>query len=166
MAKTGEYEVDYGHWKGKCYDMGPSGLGLYNKEVPPNAKWIVSWYKVDGYDGSGAAVMKVGRGTYYYTSISHCSCFGPLDEDDPWGKPVGDYRALIKLLTHDPVIEGRPRDPNDHDYVMHWEILKKVRQLHRQELRAKERRRAKRSEQVSSGVQVRDEHGQGKVDGA
>lgn len=155
---------DYDQFK-RTYDVGPSGLGLYNKDVPKDVRWVVAWYNLDGYDGTGAAVMKVGRGTYYYTSIGHCSCFGPLDEDDPWGKPVGDYRALIKLLTHDPNIVGRPRDPLDYDYVMHWEILKKVRQIHRQERRAKERRRATRSEQVSSGVQVRDEHGQCQVEG-
>lgn len=46
---------------------------------PQEWEWCVIEYDVDGYEGSGHAVMKVGDWLNVW-SLSHCSCFGPGEQ--------------------------------------------------------------------------------------
>lgn len=56
-----------------------------------NAEWLVYWYEVGSYEGSGFSIWKNGD-TYYYHDMGHCSCYGPTSEMDNTGgyKRLGD----------------------------------------------------------------------------
>lgn len=44
-----------------------------------SANWVVYHYNNYGYDGDGFIVWRNGN-KYGYTRISHCSCYGPVDD--------------------------------------------------------------------------------------
>ena len=46
---------------------------------PQEWEWCVIEYTMDGYEGSGHAVLKAGDWLNVW-SLSHCSCFGPGDQ--------------------------------------------------------------------------------------
>jgi len=134
MKEVKQYGINDGYW-------------VSESEVLPNTKWVVVWYESHSeYEGDGVAIAKVGRGEYYWANLGHCSCYGPLDEpDDAWGK-IGDYRALLHALEFDENIEGRRRDPKDHDYKMYAAVLRQVKKIHKQERRTLDNRRKRKAE--------------------
>ena len=124
----------------RFYNVGPDELDANKQDLPDKAKWAVAWYEAVDYDGNGLAVAKVGR-HYFSININHCSCYGPLEDPD-WSD-VGDYQAILHFLEFDEYVKGRRRDSKDCDAEQYSEILKKVKQLHKQERRTVERRLAR-----------------------
>jgi hypothetical protein len=47
----------------------------------PEVEIFVYNYQHGGYDGSGFALWKEGK-KFGYTYLGHCSCYGPLEEND------------------------------------------------------------------------------------
>lgn len=72
------------------------------------------WYVAGGYEGAGHILYRSG-GMWDYHSLSHCSCYGPLECFDP--KPrYPSLDALLELCTQDlrdelaPCIEAARKD--------------------------------------------------------
>lgn len=45
-----------------------------------DAEYFVYNYKVGDWEGTGWAVWKMPDGKFGYTSLSHCSCNGPVED--------------------------------------------------------------------------------------
>lgn len=64
------------------FNVGPDELNDYdlayiNKD---DYDWVVYWYLSDIYEGSGEAVaLNNKNGLLEYCNLSHCSCFGPME---------------------------------------------------------------------------------------
>lgn len=78
-------DIDY-------YSVGPDDLGKYYQDWNSSYysfsldnffqlgfKWIVCWYREDGYDGQGIAVALDKNGRFFVRHLDHCSCFEPLE---------------------------------------------------------------------------------------
>ena len=53
---------------------------------PSGAEWCVYWYETGSYDGSGTAYAGNSDGEYWMTTLGHCSCYGPCDDEKQWDK--------------------------------------------------------------------------------
>jgi len=61
------------------YDREDGELSDYDlNHIPDTVTDIWYWYAQGSYDGSGIMVLKTSDG-YYLHDMSHCSCYGPLD---------------------------------------------------------------------------------------
>ena len=66
------------------------------------ADWVAYHYTAGAYDGYGEACWFIG-GKLYYKNLSHCSCFGPAEDD--YGSSKGsipddmDYFVIDKGLV-------------------------------------------------------------------
>lgn len=96
-------------------DAGTDDYDVESGRIPPDAKWMVEWYKYGSYDGDGYAVWQTDAG-YHWCSLSHCSCYGA------WGD--GDNRHHAKASTADELREwlfrhdalGKLRTEADYDW--------------------------------------------------
>lgn len=57
-------------------------------------KWVVYWYETGDWDGSGEAVG-YKDGLLYIKNLSHCSCYGPMDD----GLESGDKMTVEAFLS-------------------------------------------------------------------
>lgn len=86
----------------KIYNVGTEEQDPPLGALPPNCKWIVYEYIPEDWEGSGEAYA-YADGKYWYTSLGHCSCYGPWDEND-YGDPkeweeIGNLKQL-KIYTN------------------------------------------------------------------
>lgn len=66
----------------KLYNVGVDELNEYdiNDMDGESFDFIVYWYESGSYDGDGEAVGYIKEeNILYVTSLSHCSCYGPMD---------------------------------------------------------------------------------------
>lgn len=78
----------------KIYQVGPDDPGVGEEE---RFEWIVHWYEIGDYDGSGEAVgLNKEDGLLYIKNLGHCSCYGPFDD----GMESGDKMTVAKFLEH------------------------------------------------------------------
>lgn len=67
------------------------------------ADLFVYSYEYGSCDGDGFAVWRKGK-KWYYTSLSHCSCFGPFDELKPSsnaGFTLAEVKKVATELNYD-----------------------------------------------------------------
>ncbi len=54
------------------------------------------WYESGSWEGSGDMLVRTKDGLFHHFSLSHCSCYGPLDgiEDYKWnqGQRLDDFK--------------------------------------------------------------------------
>ncbi len=107
-------EIDISKW----HQLGPDPLVLFewNTNNLKLADWVVYWYREDGYEGSGVLVCKWATGEYGMTNLSHCSCYGPIDD--------APHTFTLKAILAD--LES---SPEDYDYAENSAVLAKVREL-------------------------------------
>jgi hypothetical protein len=58
-----------------AFDCWADVMSAFAVEFPEPDEVLLAHYNIDGYEGS-AAVLYCNRGTYFYVSGSHCSCYG------------------------------------------------------------------------------------------
>jgi hypothetical protein len=107
------------------YPVGPDHLSEYDA-LPTDRLWVVYWYCNGGYDGSGLGAALKSDGNIEYSSLDHCSCYGPTES---WGKCVVSVEEFLSYDKADPVVPGRERSPQDYDYQQWQAVVKKVREL-------------------------------------
>ena len=102
----------------RIYNVGHDELGEYDLAQIPHDEyqWLVYSYTIDSYEGFGEAVALTKGGEIHVHLLSHCSCYGPLDE---WGRP----RAVVS-----PEEYLRAKD-SVHDFGSLPEVEAKVREL-------------------------------------
>ena len=63
------------------YSVGDEDLsdGELDDFEPGSAVWCVYAYTMDGYEGSGEAVVLRDTGDLDIYYLNHCSCYGPTD---------------------------------------------------------------------------------------
>ena len=68
----------------QVYNDGPCELSEYDLDhiLADLVEWVVYWYDLDWYDGSGQMVALRKDGQLEVLNLVHCSCYGPLDG---WG---------------------------------------------------------------------------------
>jgi len=100
----------------KIYSLGPDNLEDYEltQITEDQFEWLVYSYENYGYEGGGDAVALGKDGSLYYSSLSHCSCYGPTES---WP----DKKMSIEEFLRD--------KDNVHDYHFMEEVDKKVRAL-------------------------------------
>lgn len=100
----------------KIYNVGPDELCDYEvgQITADQFKWLVYFYEIGDYCGDGEAVAMGKDGLLYYTSLSHCSCYGPMES---WP----DRKITVTEFL-------RPKD-SVHDYCFKEEVNKQVRAL-------------------------------------
>lgn len=100
--------------------LGPNELNEYDfANLPPNLKWLVYWYECGSYEGSGCAAWANSDGTYGYTNLGHCSCYGP----------TGDNGIIDVRLTSDEVARGiLGLYPSDHDKAVADAFDRKIKE--------------------------------------
>lgn len=66
--------------------------------VPDNYEVFVSDYHIDSYEGYGEAVG-IKDGYAYIYNLSHCSCYGPIDDGPHEQIPLDTYinSALVSV---------------------------------------------------------------------
>lgn len=79
--KKSEYKgmkVVFVDYKG-CYEESQE-LDNYELDhfVNLGATEVYYWYAIGSYEGGGAVIYKVGN-LWYDGSLSHCSCYGPIE---------------------------------------------------------------------------------------
>lgn len=52
---------------------------LFDLEENSDIDWIIYDYEDYGYEGSGWALVRNKNDIYLLYNLSHCSCYGPLD---------------------------------------------------------------------------------------
>ena len=92
------------------YQVGPDDISEYGCE---SYQWVVYWYEVGDYCGSGEAVSFDGS-EYRTHSLGHCSCYGPSE-----GMESGDVTSLDSIIG-DSLAHGQELKP---------EVIAKVREL-------------------------------------
>lgn len=114
----------------KVYDVGPYSLEGYELErIPADRPWVVVWYEVDGYEGSGLAATMRPDGNIEYKDLGHCSCYGAID--GPWESEcsVVPKDVFLTLDKYDDALPGRERSPRDYSYSRWQPVVAKVREL-------------------------------------
>lgn len=74
----------------------------FHSIIPPDAEWAIYDYETGHYDGSGTAYAGNSKGRFWSTSLGHCSCYGPLEDDDrytPRSWDEGDSSDMLMHLT-------------------------------------------------------------------
>lgn len=95
--------------------LGPDTTEL---DIPETVDWVVYWYEVGSYCGSGEAVY-LDENRIYYGDLGHCSCYGP--ERATYSSMTQD--EALTLVEYDPNLPKRKRDPDDyrhHEGVALW----------------------------------------------
>lgn len=100
----------------RCFNVGPDDLTSDLAQFEDRYEWVVYWYESGDYDGGGEAVALRKDGKIDVWNLSHCSCYGPLDEWDH--KP--DVYSVEEFL--------RDKE-NIHDLTVKSEVEKKARRL-------------------------------------
>jgi len=67
---------------------------------------IVYWYARGGYEGSGHLLVYL-KGAWHHKDLSHCSCYGPLDDLD-FSKPISSLSAWLEQATPEFRAEVQP----------------------------------------------------------
>lgn len=102
----------------ELYKVGKDDLGQYDLyDVDPEKfEWLVYSYDFWGqYEGDGEAVALGKDGLLYVHDMSHCSCYGPMDQ-------FGNKGTMT--------VEEFLREKDDvHDYQARDEVESKVRML-------------------------------------
>lgn len=63
------------------------------KYIKDFADLIIYSYFTEPYEGSGNALIRNKDGTWAHTSLSHCSCYGPLENfDSRWYNTLDDLK--------------------------------------------------------------------------
>lgn len=60
---------------------------------------LVYYYASGSYEGSGVALLRKD-GNWSYESLSHCSCYGPLDSISGPFEPLADLTARMSKELH------------------------------------------------------------------
>lgn len=106
----------------KIFQVGPDEIdyGLPSEEEMNGWSWIVYWYESGSYEGYGeAAGFHEETGMVYSVSLSHCSCYGPMD-DGIEGLINGTKMSLEQILE----------DKDDiHAHDLMEEIKLKIREI-------------------------------------
>lgn len=103
-------------------DCGTDAWDFEQGRLPEKADWLVEWYENGCYDGTGEAVWKVGT-RYYWTSLSHCSCYGPWGDGGRPSVEGGTAEELRTWLLKSTL--GTPRGESDYD----WKCFKVLQQV-------------------------------------
>ncbi len=83
------------------YDIGPDGLDCDEELAGGSYRWAVCHYTNGGYEGHGYMVAMGTDGRLYVWNLSHCSCYGPLD-DGPTITTVSEYLKPDETIFTDP----------------------------------------------------------------
>jgi hypothetical protein len=68
--------------KNRVFSVGESDLDGYDLDhLPEGVDWVVYDYSSTMYDGLGELVYKL-NGELFITNLGHCSCYGPIEEQD------------------------------------------------------------------------------------
>lgn len=106
----------------QIFNVGPDELASYEFDYIDQSKyeWFIYWYIVGDYEGGGEAVALRNDGKLQAGSLSHCSCYGPLDDGNDYWKGQGDGITVEEFLT-------TPTCIYENDY--RDELKEKVREL-------------------------------------
>ena len=98
----------------KIFSVGPDELESYELSyLPDNYLYFVYYYKNGYYDGDGYGILVDVDKKMYKAYLSHCSCYGPLDD---WQKELEITRDE---LESDSVLYGNYEE----------EVIKKILEL-------------------------------------
>jgi len=97
----------------KVFNVGPDKLGDWELDRVGHAyRWFVYRYEEGCWDGSGKAVGMKEDGTLWLFDLSHCSCYGPLDNAPD---QIDEDTLLSPTSVYDPDVPA--------------EVVAKVREL-------------------------------------
>jgi len=94
----------------ECYGL-EDALKSHEDEI----KWVAYHYTAGDYEGSGDMLVALTNGTFCMYGMSHCSCYGPMDNFAISG-PFYTRDELAKLVDKD--FNGKPIDPTEWN----WEV--------------------------------------------
>ena len=101
----------------KIYNVGPDELTDYGLKYMDGAyKWLVYWYEIGGYDGSGEAVALREDGMLVVKNLGHCSCYGPME----------DWATGSSVVSRDEYLRKKE---DIHDLTVMEAVDEKVRKL-------------------------------------
>ena len=110
----------------KVYNLGGDDLDVENRLA--ECDWVVYLYHCGGYDGKGIIAWKKD-GKYDYQHISHCSCYGPMDDVE---------EGYASLSAEQLVGELKPISKTDFDYEHSLAVYNKVMELTREDRMGRE----------------------------
>lgn len=110
----------------EMYLAGPDSLTQDELgQIPGDRLWVVVWYLADDYEGSGWAAALRPDGNIEHKSLSHCSCYGPMDGD--WS--VVSVEEFLTYDVMDHAMPSRERTANDYDKGTWVALVSKVREV-------------------------------------
>jgi hypothetical protein len=96
-------------------------------DIPDNYEWLVYWYEIDGYEGTGIAFAALKDDLFEFHAFGHCSCHGPTDDWKP--AMIRTREEMLAMRTQDPYLKGRVRSQDDYDYRQWIAIFPKIEEL-------------------------------------
>lgn len=78
-----------------------------DKVMKLNSKYFIYFYKIGDWSGSGWAMWDLPDNKFGYTSLSHCSCNGPVEDLNSIPYTLDEIKKLSRFYSEcaDPVIE-------------------------------------------------------------
>ena len=75
-------------------------LEPYPEALTERVRIFVYQYQSGQYDGNGESLVLLKNGLWHRMGLGHCSCYGPLDEQNLSDLNCDGYSSLEELKSH------------------------------------------------------------------
>ena len=97
----------------KIISVGPDEITISEDVIPKGVDVIIYWYESGCYEGHGDAIA-IGEKVAYEAGLSHCSCYGPLEDSTDWAGPnktPEDLKKEVEQWAREPRWNDSDREP-------------------------------------------------------